>query len=309
MKDGRRVLGIASCAAVLLWLMAGFGWWAGQAAPVSDLREPIAVVARVQPRPVSPAERQSEPDDPEPAPIVEPEPEPKPEPKPQTPPRAAREPEPEPVEPEPPVRDEPAPQVEPNQTAMDQPTRVRRNDVFAGTALLDGAGSFPVLSCSYDDFASFVDYSQAMTDLGARFVVVRNRQILGGIDVATGVISEASLSASYSPRARDYTGEPALLRHSLAIRGRFGRGAVVMMLVPRDLDAALFGGIARELSRRGERHQDYGEIRGRYQRAPGGGVYLKIDDGVRPDGSRVALGLLFDLDAVARVARPGRVRS
>ena len=59
---------------------------------------------------------------------------------------------------------------------------------------------------------------------GARFVLVRNRQILGSIDVETGEVVETPIGSGYSPRARDYTGEPALSDLALAARGRFGRG-------------------------------------------------------------------------------------
>ena len=59
-----------------------------------------------------------------------------------------------------------------------------------------------------------------------------------------------------------------------------------MMLVPRALDAGLFGGIARALEERGERHADYREIRGRYVRAVAGGVRLRVDAGLHRDGTR-----------------------
>ena len=74
-----------------------------------------------------------------------------------------------------------------------------------------------------------------------------------------------------------------------------------MMLVPRELDAGLFGGIARELSRRGESHVDFREITARYQRGPGGGVRLRVDAAVRLDGSRLGMDLLFDLTEIARL--------
>ena len=37
-------------------------------------------------------------------------------------------------------------------------------------------------------------------------------------------------------------------------RAQYGAGAVVMMLVPRTIDAGLFGGISRLLAERGEDH-------------------------------------------------------
>ena len=78
--------------------------------------------------------------------------------------------------------------------------------------------------------------------------------------------------------------------------------AVVMMLVPRDVDAGLFGGIARALAARGDRHDRYREIIGRYERAPDGGVRLRVERGLRADGSEVPIGLLFDLTAITRLA-------
>ena len=85
-----------------------------------------------------------------------------------------------------------------------------------------------------------------------------------------------------------------------AARERFGSDAVVMMLVPRAVDAGLFGGISRALAGRGDDHQAYREIRGRYQRRPGGGVRLRVDRGTRLDGSEVAMDLLFDLAGAGR---------
>jgi len=159
-----------------------------------------------------------------------------------------------------------------------------------------------VLSCTYEDFASFDAYARAMAGLGARFVVVRQRRIVAAIDPATSRFEEtevAALGGSFSPRARDYTGEPALAPLTRAARERFGAGAVVMMLVPREVDAALFGGIARALASRGDHHEAYREIRGRYQRAPAGGLQLRVDRATRTDGGEVAMDLLFDLAEVA----------
>lgn len=263
-------------AVVALWIGAALGWWALGGRPDPALQPPRSL-ARIQPRPEAaarPAAPEPERSAPEPTPA----------------PSTAREPEPEPAS-------EPEPTAAP----------VRAADRVAGRALLDDDGGFPALSCSYEDFASFRDYARAMVGLGARFVVVRNRQILGGIDVASGRMVEASLGAAYSPRARDYTGEPALAELALAARGRFGRGAVVMMLVPREIDAGLFGAIARALVERGDHHERYREIRGRYRRAPGGGVRLEIDSGVRHDGARVAFDWVFDLGQIARSGARGRL--
>jgi hypothetical protein len=256
-----------------LWISAALAW--------SALRVESGApsLARIEPRP-----ELREPGPPEPPP---PEPRQQPEP---------------PPEPEPP---QPAP--EPPPAAAPTPAPVSRADLAAGAALLDAAGGFPVLSCSYEDFGSFAAYARAMAALGARFVVVRQRQILGVVDLESGRVEEGAPAGSFSPRARDYTGEPGLAEIELAARGRFGRGAVVMMLVPRELDAGLFGAIARELAERGERHSDYREVRGRYARAPGGGVWLRVDSGVRSDGRELRLDRLFDL---GRLADPdGRPRA
>ncbi len=212
--------------------------------------------------------------------------------------------EPKPKAPPPP---EPAPAVEPPAEpppAAPAPTRVGRAELAAGADLLDGSGDFPVLSCSYEDFRSFDAYARAMAGLGARFVVVRNREIVGGVDLETGSIGAAALGRAFSPRARDYTGEPGLAALTRSARGRFGGGAVVMMLVPRAVDAGLFGTIARILAGRGERPDAYREIRGRYERGPGGGVRLRVDAALRRDGSELPMDLLFDLNEIARLGTP-----
>ena len=209
----------------------------------------------------------------------------------------------EPPPAEPPAEPEPASPAEPEPTPPTEPepapTRVAAGDVSRGVALLDDGGAFPVLSCSYESFPSFLAYARAMSSLGARFVVVRRRQIVGSIDLETEAIGDAALGTAFSPRARDYTGEPGLAKLARRARARFGQGAVVMMLVPREIDAGLFGGIARRLAERGDRHDAYREIRGRYEHA-NGGVRLRVDAGIRPDGTRVAMDLLFDLGAIAR---------
>ena len=155
-----------------------------------------------------------------------------------------------------------------------------------------------MLNCSYDSFPSFRAYARAMSALGARFVVVQHREIVGSVDVETGLVRGASGLAAFSPRARDYTDEPGLSFLARAMRERFGAAAVVMMLVPRNVDAGLFGSIARVLAERGERHEDYREIRGRYERA-GSGIHLRVESGLRRDGSEVAIDLLFDLADIA----------
>ena len=190
----------------------------------------------------------------------------------------------------------PAAAVEPPLTAVGPAA------LTEGIELLDGAGDFPALTCSYEDFDSFRQYARAMVSLGARFIVVRNREIVGGVDVESGRIAEPLLEATFSPRARDYTGEPALSELTRAVRRRFGQGAVVMMIVPRNLDAGLFGGIAQALSRRGDRHGDYRELRGRYQRADSGSIRLRVDSGVRIDGTPAPIDLVFDLTEIGRLS-------
>lgn len=208
--------------------------------------------------------------------------------------------------PEAPPEPEPAPPPDPAPAEASPPISVGSDEIARGDALLDAGGRFPALTCSYDDFRSFRDYARAMAALGARFVVVRERRIVGSVDPESGALGDAAVGAGYSPRARDYTGEPGLSELARAAKDRFGRGAVVMMLVPREMDAGLFGGIARTLSERGDRHDAYREIRGRYERAPRGGVHLRVDAGIRKDGTPVGMDLLFDLTQIAREADAAR---
>jgi hypothetical protein len=235
--------------------------------------EPLPLAARVQPMP--------EPKQPELAPAEPPEAEEPPEP--------AAEPEPAP---------EPKPAPEP-QRAESRPTPVSARDFTLGSGLLDGGGAFPALSFGYEEFPSFVSYARAMVDLGARFVVVRNREIVGSVDLDSRSVGDEPLGAGFSPRARDYTSEPGLASVAAAARERFGGGSVVMMLVPRSLDAGLFGGLARVLSEHGESHAGLSEVRGSYQRVPGGGVRLRVDRALRRDGSSVDVEAVFDLRAIA----------
>jgi hypothetical protein len=234
-----------------------------------DAPSPEAEVSTARVRPV--------PEEPPPAATARSEPPPAPEP-------------PAPVEL---VEPEPAP-PEPREAAV---ARVRAGDVSRGAALL-GSGDFPVLSCSYESFPSFAAYARAMASHGARFVVVRRREIVGSVDIETGAMGAPALGSVFSPRARDYTGEPGLSDLARRARTRFGAGAVVMMLVPRSLDAGLFGGISRVLAERGDRHDAYREIRGRYERTAGG-IRLRVDSAVRADGTRVDMDLLFDLGEIA----------
>jgi len=207
---------------------------------------------------------------------------------------------------EPPAAPEspPEPEISDPDPARPEPprvvtTRVENGDVTRGAALL-GGGAFPALSCSYESFPSFVAYAREMAALGARFVVVRRRQVVGSIDVESGAVGAPVLDVAYSPRARDYTGEPGLSPLARSARDHFGSGAVVMMLVPRQFDAGLFGGIARVLAERGDRHDAYREIRGRYERGDRG-IQLRVYSGVRLDGTRVDLDVSFDLGEIARL--------
>jgi hypothetical protein len=254
---------------------------------------PLSIVSLPLPEPeeeVVASVRPVEIEDPEP-PVEAPPPEPPPQPvAKQEPPK----PEP-PAEPEP----EPEPEVEEEVAAEDAEARpVDAADLAAGGALLDGAGGFPVLSFGYEDFPSFRSYARAMTRLGARFVVVQRREIVGTVDLDTASTGRFA-GGAFSPRARDYTGEPGLTPLARAARERYGDRAVVMMLVPRQLDAGLFGGLARALDERGEPHAGLSEIRGRYERGPAGGIRLRLEGAVRRDGTVVPMDALFDLAQIA----------
>jgi hypothetical protein len=253
------------------WAIAFFALQPGPATPLV-LEEPAETVARVQPVLEDPPElARAEPPE-------------------QTPPKS----EPEPPAPEPELTPESEPEAKPRDEIA---TPVVAGDLRSGDALL-GGGNFPILSCSYDSFPSFRAYARAMSALGARFVVVQHREIVGSVDIETGLVRDASGLAAFSPRARDYTSEPGLSFLARAMRDRFGAAAVVMMLVPRSVDAGLFGSIARALAERGERHEDYREIRGHYERS-GNRIRLRVESGLRRDGHEVAIDLLFDLADIA----------
>jgi hypothetical protein len=233
--------------------------------------------------------------------IVQALPEPAPEPGPQE----APEPEPEPApqeapapDPELELRPEPEPRGE-RESPEPSPTRVGPPEFAEGEALLDAAGAFPVLSFSYEDFPSFRDYARAMSALGARFVAVRHRQIVGAVDPASGAIAAVLPGSDFSPRARDYTGEVGLAPLARVVRERFGPRTVVMMIVPRSFDAGLFGGLSRALAERGVGHEQVREIRGRYLRGAAGGVRLRVEGAVGRDGSALDLEALFDLGQIA----------
>jgi hypothetical protein len=178
-----------------------------------------------------------------------------------------------------------------------EPLRIGAAEIARGQAILAG-GSFPAVVASYSDFPSFRDYALAMDALGARLAVVRGRRIVGRADLARGEIGEEPLDGAFSPRARDYADEPGLAALERAARARFGDGARVMMLVPREVDARIFGGVAGALSRRGD-PGEFREVRARYLRTPGGGVGMQVDAALRGDGTEVPLGVLFELGGVA----------
>jgi hypothetical protein len=237
----------------------------------------------------SPLPESSEPSEPDASPRVALRPV-APEPAPET--EAAAEPAP----PEP----EPAPEPErvaPPESAA--PQVLSASDVRRGDAWLSAGGSFPIISASYDGLQSFRRYAEAMTSIGARFVVVSRQRIVGEIDLASGSLRPPALDRPFSPRARDYTGEPALAGPARRVRERYGGDAVIMLLVPRALDAGLFGAIARELSNRGEGPEAFRQVEGRYEPGPGGGLRLRLEAAERLDGSRLALSSVFDLSHFA----------
>jgi len=185
-----------------------------------------------------------------------------------------------------------------------RPAPVTAAQLREGETLLAAAGSFPVLSCSYERFGGFFHYARAMHALGARFVVVRQRRIVGEWDLAERRLQTLTLAGAYSPRARDYSEEPALRDVTRSVREEFGTGAELMMVVPKALDAGLFGGIAQGLRERGDSHAGYRELRGRYERSAEGGVRIRIEQGLRDDGGVTPIELVFDLGEIAALAGP-----
>ena len=263
-----RVIHWLSAAAVLIWLIGAFVR-VGQVSQLAALDEEPERLARVRPMGTEEAPRS-------------------------------------PAPPQPATPAKPPPQ-EPEEVAADRggpaPRLVGAAEFAEGEALLDAAGDFPALSLSYEAFPSFGAYARAMQRLGARFVVVRSRDILGEVDLESGAVVPPALGASFSPRARDYRDEPGLARTARALRKRFGPRAVVMMLVPRSLDAGLFGGVARALEQRGESREGLREILGRYERTDSGGVHLRLLAALRRDGSRIAMDAVFDLAQIQRTGR------
>jgi len=202
---------------------------------------------------------------------------------------------------EPPAAPESKPQADsiPERSPHDAVANVGSDELAVGERLLAANGSFPVLSAGYDDFRSFRSYARAMHALGARFVVIRDREIVGAADLERGRLEATGSLAGFSPRARNYTGEPALSALTRHARERYGEGAVIRMLVPRKLDAGLFGGIERQLADRGDAYDRYTELRGRYLPAPDGSARFRVESALRTDGTEVALELLFDLGQIA----------
>lgn len=283
MTGAHVVLSTVSRTVVVVWIAAGLLWSFSAREPVTPER--VALTWN-EPEPPPEAAPEPEPQEPPPSePAAEPEP----------PPEVAPEPEPEPE----PETKSPAPAPPIRAVAIDAA------DLDRGDPLLDGAGAFPPVESSYSEFGSFAAYAGAMEELGARFVVIRARKIVARIDVATGSMGPVGVSARFSPRARDYSGEPALSSAARSARARYGPRAEVMMLVPRSVDAALFGAIARELEQRGTAPSEVRRIQARYQRSPSGGVALRVDAGRHRDGSAVPLGLLFDLSQIVRRSSAG----
>jgi hypothetical protein len=134
-----------------------------------------------------------------------------------------------------------------------------------------------------------------MGALGARFVVVEDRRIVGEVDAKGEVLGMAVPVGHFSPRARDYSDEPALASARRRVFERFGPGATVMMLVPRELDAALFGSVSKWLVARGEFASDYRALDAHYGTDASGNLLLHVDSGTRLDGSYKDLSLVFDL--------------
>jgi hypothetical protein len=192
-----------------------------------------------------------------------------------------------------PARPAPAP-------AEPSPRPIGAFELTEGARVLDGAAPFPVLSADYQAFESFSNYARAMSALGARFVVLHQREIVASADLEHQTLAPVGSLGGFSPRARSYSDEPGLARLQRRARDRFGKDAGVAMLVPRGLDAGLFGGIARALAERGLSPDTLSEIRGRYEPGPAGGARFRVEAAVRKDGSLRSLDWVFDLHQIAR---------
>jgi hypothetical protein len=210
-----------------------------------------------------------------------------------------------------PAAAEPAPAPRPTQerdagVPPVEAVRIGEAERDAGRALLAGEAELPALSSTYEDFPSFRSYAERMRALGARFVVVQHRRIVGGVDLASGGLFDLAFDSDggpdFSPIPRDYAQEPSLAPVAAAARRRHGPGAEIRMLVPRELDAALFGAVAALLDAEGGGAAGYREVRGRYEPGAGGGVRFLVESALRADGVRVPLRGLFELSAPDRSA-------
>ena len=214
-----------------------------------------------------------------------------------------------------PVPHPPAPELSgPNEPVADlvapplaepAPRPVGERGLALGRELLSSGGAFPALNASYERFGSFREYARSMQRLGARFVVVRDRRIVASADIERADVAEFDSEVAFSPIPRDYSSEPALRETARVARREHGSAARVQMLLPRHLDAGLFGGIAEVLEERGEVPSLYTEIRGFYEPAAGGGVWFRIESGTQSDGLEVELSRSFDLSALARAGEHG----
>ena len=206
---------------------------------------------------------------------------------------ARLEPEPEPVPEEAPAPPPAEPVAEPEPMVAD------RYDAARGAASRPGERPFPAVSASYDDLGSFDRYARAMLDLGARFVVVRGMEVVGEVDIHTRRAGPVGALTGFSSRARNYTDEPALRPLSQVATEAFGEGASLRMIVPRRLDAALFGSLARAIESNGRSIDELREIRGRYRRAAGGGIAFATESVVASDGGVTPLRVTIDLSRIA----------
>lgn len=227
-----------------------------------------------------------------------------PSPAPQPLDRTAVEPEPAPAAPTPlPVAAAAALETAPLEAAPVPLQAVDEADVARGGSLLTGEAGFPMLESRYEGYGSFRQYARAMQKLGAQFVIVNRREIVSTIDPWTLERGTLTNAAGLSPRARDFAGEPELVLANRTARREHGLRAEVMMLVPRRLDAGLFGGIARALEAKGHEPRSYRQIRARYERGPAGALHLRVEAAVRRDGGEDPLPLLFDINELAGGAR------
>jgi hypothetical protein len=182
-------------------------------------------------------------------------------------------------------------------------SQVGAEEIATGEQILSGTSPFPVLSAGYASYGSFARYASSMRSLGARFVVLSEREIAAGVDLERASLEKLGSLEGFSPRARSYSGEPELDRVMKLVRERYGPSASIAMLVPRALDAGLFGGIAGVLEQHGQPAHSVHEVLGRYEPAADGSTRLRVDAALRKDGERIPLDVIFDLDQIASVSR------